>query len=169
MRFNRIVKGKVLRLSADKVWIEFGSIYQGAVPLQEWFDEVEFRVVPPRPGDVVDVLLESVEPQTHRLRLSYRKARRLYAPGEEAFEKALLQRLQVGDVVPGIVTRQIDDGLVVNIGVNTFLPAWEVEDIPPQYLDQYVGRSIDCEIVEIDEDRHHIVVKPHRPIKGLPG
>src|ERR1022692_3244508 len=58
---NKIVTGKVLHILGDEVWIDVGYKSEGVIPLEEWKDEGLDKVVPPRPGDVVSVLLEAVE------------------------------------------------------------------------------------------------------------
>src|SRR4051794_5050777 len=52
---NKIVTGKVLRIAGDEVWIDVNFKSEGAVPLNEWYDEGLDKVVPPNPGDMVQV------------------------------------------------------------------------------------------------------------------
>ena len=60
-RDNNIVKGKVRKVTADDVWIDVGYKSEGAVELREWFDEALNKIVPPVPGDTIEVLVEAVE------------------------------------------------------------------------------------------------------------
>src|SRR4051794_6761452 len=57
---TRILTGRVLRVTADVVWVDVGYKSEGAVALREWYDEGTGQVVPPRPGDEVRVLLEAL-------------------------------------------------------------------------------------------------------------
>jgi small subunit ribosomal protein S1 len=95
-------------------------------------------------------LVEAIEEESGGIVLSYRKAKRYDCPGDEAER----QRLKEGAIVSGIVTRRIRGGLLVNVGVNVFLPARELAG----HLADDIGKTIECEIVEIDEPRRHIVV-----------
>src|SRR5207247_5809625 len=63
-----------------------------------------------------------------------------------------------GDAVTGVVTRKIKGGLLVNIGVNVFLPASQVDIRRPPDIADYIGKTIECKIVVIDEARRNIVV-----------
>src|SRR6266436_7565693 len=73
---NKIVTGRVLNVVGDEVWVDVGYKSEGIIPLQEWYDEGLDKVVPPQPGEQIDVLLDAVEDENGAIVLSYRKARR---------------------------------------------------------------------------------------------
>src|SRR5947209_2890458 len=75
-RDNRVVTGKVRKVTSDDVWVDVGYKSEGAVELREWFDDGLGRIVPPLPGDTIDVLVEAVEDESGGVVLSYRKAKR---------------------------------------------------------------------------------------------
>src|SRR6516165_9473588 len=156
---NRIVTGRVLRVTGDEVWVDVGYKSEGAVELREWFDEDAGQVVPPRPGDEVPLLLEAAEDETGAVVLSYRKAKR------QAEWDAVIAKHKEGDVVSGPVTRKIKGGLLVNIGINVFLPASQVDVRRPADIGEYIGKTIECKILIIDEDRRNIVVSRRRLIE----
>src|ERR1700730_3112923 len=60
-RDNRVVTGKVRKVTSDDVWVAVGYKSEGAVELREWFDDGLGRIVPPQPGDTIDVLVEAGE------------------------------------------------------------------------------------------------------------
>src|SRR6185312_15115564 len=70
-----------------------------------------------------------------------------------------------GDVVSGKVLKKIKGGLLVNIGVNVFLPASQVDIRRPQSIDEYIDRTINCVILKIDELRRNIVVSRRKLIE----
>jgi small subunit ribosomal protein S1 len=149
---NKIVNGRVINIVGDDVLVDVGYKSEGVIPLQEWYDEGADRVVPPQPGDQIDVLLDAVEDESGAIVLSYRKAKR-----QQEWEKVIAQHKE-GDVVKGTVTRKIKGGLLVNIGVNVFLPASQVDIRRPPDIGDYIGREIECKILKIDEARRNIVV-----------
>src|SRR5262249_13985067 len=63
-----------------------------------------------------------------------------------------------GDVVAGTVTRKIKGGLLVNIGVNVFLPASQVDIRRPPDIADYIGKTIVCKILKIDDARRNTAV-----------
>src|SRR5262249_28953264 len=98
---HQLVSGRVLRVSGGQVWIDVGCKTEGAIELAEWHDDGLGHIVPPQPGDQVEVLLESVEDESGLVAISYRKARR-----QKEWE-AILAKHKEGDVVSGVVTRKI--------------------------------------------------------------
>ena len=72
---NKIITGRVLRVTSDEVWLDVGYKSEGAVELREWYDEDAGQVVPPRLGEEVPLLLEATEDETGAIVLSYRKAK----------------------------------------------------------------------------------------------
>jgi small subunit ribosomal protein S1 len=153
---QRVVTGQVRRVTGDEVWVDVGAKSEGAIELREWFDEGQGQLVPPRPGDEIQVLVESLEDEAGGIILSYRKARR-----QKEWE-AVLARHQEGDVVTGPVTRKIKGGLLVNIGVNVFLPSSQVDVRRPPDIGLYLGKPLECKIVSIDPVRRNIVVSRRR-------
>jgi small subunit ribosomal protein S1 len=156
---NKIVTGRVLNVVGDEVWVDVGYKSEGVIDLQEWYDEGLDKVVPPQPGDQIQVLLDAVEDESGAIVLSYRKAKR-----QKEWEQ-VIERHKEGDVVSGTVTRKIKGGLLVNIGVNVFLPASQVDIRRPPDIADYIGKTIECKILKIDEARRNIVVSRRKLIE----
>ncbi|MEE8452552.1 MAG: S1 RNA-binding domain-containing protein, partial [Thermoguttaceae bacterium] len=152
---NQIVEGKILRVEGDFVLVDVGYKSEGVILKNEW-DESD---TPPEPGQTVKVLIEDVE-DVHgtvddtrgMISLSKRKAERI-----EAWLK-VMETVHEEDVVTGVVTRKIKGGLLVDIGVNVFLPASQVDIRRPAEIGDYIGRTIQCLVLKIDEARRNIVV-----------
>ena len=152
---NQIVQGKVLRIDGDFVLVDVGYKSEGVILRNEW-DEND---PPPLPGQMIKVLIEDVEDVLGRvdesrgmISLSKRKAEKI-----EAWMK-VMETVHEGDVVTGQVTRKIKGGLLVDIGVNVFLPASQVDIRRPADIGDYIGRTIQCIVLKIDEARRNIVV-----------
>jgi len=159
---NEIVEGRVLRIEKDLVLVDVGYKSEGTIPLNEWGDDEE----PPVPGQIVKVLIEEIEDATAVLEeagmitLSKRKAEKI-----EAWRK-VMESVHEGDIVTGIATRKIKGGLLVDIGVNVFLPASQVDIRRPPDIGDYIGRTIQCLVLKIDEARRNIVVSRRSLIEG---
>jgi small subunit ribosomal protein S1 len=159
-RDNRIITGRVRKVTADAVWVDVGYKSEGAIDLREWFDEGTGQISPPQPSEEVEVLLEAVEDETGGVVLSYRKAKR-----HKEWETVIAKHKE-GDIVSGLVTRRIKGGLLVNIGVNVFLPASQVDLRRPPDIGLYVGKTLECKIVVLDEVRRNIVVSRRKLIEN---
>ncbi|MBX7168905.1 MAG: 30S ribosomal protein S1 [Pirellulales bacterium] len=152
---NQIVEGKILRIEGDNVLVDVGYKSEGVIPLNEWGPEDE----PPVPGQTIKVLIEDVEDHFGdsddvggMIALSKRKAEKI-----EAWLK-VMETVHENDIVTGNVTRKIKGGLLVDIGVNVFLPASQVDIRRPHDIGDYIGRTIQCLVLKIDEARRNIVV-----------
>ncbi|MDX1965480.1 MAG: 30S ribosomal protein S1 [Pirellulales bacterium] len=153
---NRIVEGRILRVDEEFVLIDVGYKSEGQIPRNEW----EENEPPPEPGQVVRVLIEDVEDSTGfgeesrgMILLSKRKAKKI-----DDWEK-VMQSIHEGDTVTGTVLRKIKGGLLVDLdGVNVFLPASQVDIRRPNDIGDYVGRTISCIVLKIDDERRNIVV-----------
>ncbi len=152
---NQIIEGIVIRIEGDEVLVDIGYKSEGLVALDEW-DRDE---PPPQPGEKVSVLLEEVEDDFGLIMLSKRKADRV-----REWERVIKNHNE-GDVVKGAVLRKIKGGLLVNIGVNVFLPASQVDIRRPQDIGMYIGKDIECVILKIDEARRNIVVSRRKLIE----
>ncbi len=152
---NQIVDGRILRVEGDYVLVDVGYKSEGIILANEW----EEGEAPPEKGQVVKVLVEDVEDifsQTDDSRgmitLSKRKAEKIQAWID------VMKNVHEDDVVTGTVTRKIKGGLLVDIGVNVFLPASQVDIRRPADIGDYIGRIIQCLVLKIDEARRNIVV-----------
>ena len=150
-----IVSGKVIEIVGDQVIVDVGYKSEGLVPLNEWEDGEE----PPKPGDAVEVLLEGMEDETGEIVLSRKKAHRMRQ------WEMVISKYHEGDSVSGRVTRKIKGGLLVDIGVNVFLPASQVDIRRPSDIADYIDQDIHCMILKIDEGRRNIVVSRRKLIE----
>jgi small subunit ribosomal protein S1 len=158
---NKIVRGRVLAQVGDEMLVDVGYKSEGHIRTEEFRDDTTGEMMLPKVGDEIEVLLETVENEQGTVNLSYRKAKR-----QKEWE-AILAKHKEGDVVKGIVGRKIKGGLLVNIGVNVFLPASQVDIRRPPDIGDFIGREIECKILKIDEARRNIVVSRRKLIEDL--
>ena len=152
---NQIVEGKIIRIDEEFVLVDVGYKSEGMIPRNEWEPEDPDQ---PEVGQVIRVLVEDVEDQQGffdergMIVLSKRKAEKI-----EKWMK-VMETVHENDVVSGLVTRKIKGGLLVDIGVNVFLPASQVDIRRPHDIGEYIGKTIECMVLKIDEARRNIVV-----------
>jgi len=158
---NRIVTGRVANIIGDDVVVDVGYKSEGIISKSEWYDEGLDKIIEPQVGDEIQVLLDAVEDEGGAVVLSYRKAKR-----QKEWEM-VIEKHKEGDVVSGLVTRKIKGGLLVNIGVNVFLPASQVDIRRPPDIGDYINRTIECKILKIDEARRNIVVSRRKLLEDM--
>ncbi len=149
---DKIVQGKVLSVSNDSVVVDVGYKSEGEIPLQEF-------ETPPNVGDEIAVLLESVEDEFGTVVLSKKKADRIRGWEE------LIATKKESDVVEGTVIRKIKGGLLLDVGVPVFLPASQIDIRRTGDIGDYIGKTLQAQIIKIDEARMNIVVSRRRLIE----
>jgi small subunit ribosomal protein S1 len=142
-----IVKGSILEVRPKEVLVDIGYKSEGVVPLSEFADPAAAKV-----GDLIDVLIEKLEDKEGNVILSHEKAE---------FKKNW-DRIQAicaeGGRVSGRVKAVVKGGLVVNIGVEAFLPASQIDIIPPKNLQVFLGNVYEFKVVKINQDRQNVVL-----------
>src|SRR5215213_5439890 len=156
-----ILKGKIVNIHGDDVVVEIGLKSEGVLSLSKEWDMDQQRDV--EVGDDISVLLEQVESENGLVVISKRKADRITG------WNSIIQTKKEGDPVSGKVTRKIKGGLLVDIGVPVFLPASQVDIRRPADIGEYIGRSIDAEILKIDLERRNIVISRRKLLEKLRG
>src|SRR2546421_3525973 len=146
-REGSIVKGRVLEIRPREVLVDIGYKSEGVIPSAE-FDNIDTLEV----GDEVDVLLERLENDEGMVVLSKEKA-----AYRQNWNK-IAAVFQGDGLIKGKVKSVVKGGLMVNIGVEAFLPASQIDIVPPKDLQQFVGNTYDFKIVKINDDRRNVVL-----------
>jgi small subunit ribosomal protein S1 len=144
---GEIVNGVVIEIRSKEVLVDIGYKSEGAIPGSEFDDIKEVKI-----GDKLEVLIERLENRDGMVVLSKEKAE---------FKKnwdSILTIANEGARVQGKVKSQVKGGLIVNIGVEAFLPASQVDVVPPKNLSTYVGNTYEFKVVKINQDRQNIVL-----------
>jgi small subunit ribosomal protein S1 len=149
MRFaaGEIVKGTVIEVRSKEVLVDIGYKSEGVIPANEFADIKAVKV-----GDQVDVLIEKLEDKEGMVVLSKEKAE-----FKQNWER-ILTIANEGATVNGKVKAVVKGGLIVHIGVEAFLPASQIDVIPPRNLLQFVGNNYDFKVVKINQERQNIVL-----------
>ncbi len=150
---GEIVLGKIIEIRPQVVLVDIGYKSEGVIPVAE-FEGEEINE-----GDEIEILLEKLETSEGSILLSKEKA--LY---KQNWDK-ILQVHAEGGLVKGKIKEVIRGGLVVNVGVEAFLPGSQIDIIPPKELSTYVGQVHDFKIVKINDERQNIVLSRREVIE----
>jgi small subunit ribosomal protein S1 len=154
-REGSIVKGHVLEKRAKEFLIDIGYKSEGVVSASEFDDPDEIQV-----GDEVEVLLERLENDQGMVILSKQKA------SQRQNWSKIVKLFEAEGIIKGRVKSVVKGGLIVNVGVEAFLPASQVDINPPKDLTQFVGNTYDFKIVKINEDRKNVVLSRRELIEA---
>ncbi len=147
LKEGSIVSGVITEIRANEVVVDIGGKAEGVISANEFADLGELQI-----GSSIEVILEKLEDREGNPILSYEQAQQ-----KKNWEN-ILQKCQEGAIVPGRVKAKVKGGLIVSIGVDSFLPASHIDIQPPKNLDQYVGQTYDFKVLKINHDRQNIVL-----------
>jgi small subunit ribosomal protein S1 len=150
---GEVVRGKVVRVDKDEVLIDIGYKSEGVIPVSELSirrsvnpqDEVQI-------GDEIDALVMTKEDAEGRLILSKKRAR------FEMAWKRIEGAAESGEPVEGIVIEVVKGGLILDLGVRGFLPASLVDIRRVQDLDEFMGQTLRCKVIELNRSRNNVVL-----------
>ncbi len=142
-----ILKGRIVEITKDHVVVDVGLKSEGLVPINEFSDPSEIRL-----DAEVEVLLDRAEDDNGQIVLSREKAERL-----RQWEH-ILERCEEGSIVKGRVTRKVKGGLMVDIGMEAFLPGSQIDNKRIKNLDDYLGKTYEFKILKINIERKNVVV-----------
>ena len=144
---GNIVKGTIIEVRPKEVLVDIGYKSEGVISGNEFEDLKTVKI-----GDQIDVLIEKLEDKDGMVVLSKEKAE-----FKQNWER-ILTICNEGGTIAGKVKAIVKGGLVVNIGVEAFLPASQIDVITPKNLAQYVGNTYDFKVVKINQERQNIVL-----------
>jgi small subunit ribosomal protein S1 len=150
-----IVKGRVLQKRTNEVLIDIGYKSEGVISLSEFEDSEPLEV-----GSEVEVLLERLENDEGMVVLSKEKAAQ-----KQNWEK-IVQIFNNGGLISGKVKAVVKGGLMLNVGVEAFLPGSQVDIVAPKDLRVYEGKTLECKIVKLNEERKNVVLSRRELIEA---
>ncbi|MFO1451140.1 MAG: 30S ribosomal protein S1 [Opitutaceae bacterium] len=147
LKEGAIVPGVITEIRQNDVIVDIGAKAEAVIPASEFVDLGELQI-----GSTIDVFLEKLEDKNGNPVVSFDKAE------QKKNWDNILTRFPEGSIASGRVRAKVKGGLIVNIGVDSFLPASHIDIQPPKNLDQYVGQTYDFKVLKINLDRKNIVL-----------
>ena len=145
---NEVIDGTVVSMNKREVVINIGYKSEGVVSLNEFRYNPELK-----PGDSVEVYVESQEDKDGQLVLSHKKARALrsWDRVNEALEK--------DEIIKGFIKCRTKGGMIVDVfGIEAFLPGSQIDVKPIRDYDVYVEKTMEFKVVKINHEFKNVVV-----------
>lgn len=145
---NEVIDGSVVSMNKREVVINIGYKSEGVVSLNEFRYNPELK-----PGDSVEVYVESQEDKDGQLVLSHKKARALrsWDRVNEALEK--------DEIIKGFIKCRTKGGMIVDVfGIEAFLPGSQIDVKPIRDYDVYVEKTMEFKVVKINHEFKNVVV-----------
>ena len=158
-RSGNMIRGIVVAIDKDVVLVDAGLKSESAIPVEQFKNaqgELEVQV-----GDVVDVVLDSIEDGFGETILSREKAKRheAWLTLEKAVEDAA--------TVLGVINGKVKGGFTVDLnGVRAFLPGSLVDVRPLRDTSHIENREIELKVIKLDQKRNNVVVSRRAVIES---
>lgn len=145
---HQVVEGTVIAIDKKEVVVNIGYKSDGVI------SATEFRYNPElKPGDKVEVYVESQEDKKGQLVLSHKKAR--LSKSWEHINAALEKE----EIIQGYIKCRTKGGMIVDVfGIEAFLPGSQIDIHPIRDYDQFVGKTMEFKVVKINQEFRNVVV-----------
>ncbi|MBC8324852.1 MAG: 30S ribosomal protein S1 [Verrucomicrobia subdivision 3 bacterium] len=144
---GEIIEGEVIEIRSKEVLVNINFKSEGSVSLNEFDEDNQ-----PSVGDKIEVLIEVLENRDGMVELSHERAE-----FKKNWDK-INSICEEGGVITGRIKEIVKGGLIVNIGVEAFLPSSQVDIVPPKDLKVLVGQKHEFKIVKLNMERQNIVL-----------
>lgn len=146
---HSVVTGRVVQVRSGVVLVDLGYKSDGIIPIEQFTpDELQHL----KPGDELQVYLESAEDSNGNLLLSREKAKNMQV------WNVLNHAYETGSAIKGKVISKVKGGLSIDIGALAFLPGSQIDIKPVRNLDQFIGRVLEVKLIKMNAGRGNIVV-----------
>lgn len=138
----------VVDVREEVVLVSYGGKAEASIAITEFPMVGGVRQV--KAGDVIPVVQTGSKEGNPTF--SHRQAR------NRAAQDAIQAKFQANEPIKGIVTSKVKGGLMVDIGLEAFMPASQVDINKVQDLDSFVGKEVEARIKEFDPRRNRAVI-----------
>ncbi|HEU5074606.1 MAG TPA: 30S ribosomal protein S1 [Polyangiaceae bacterium] len=149
---GQIVAGIVVQVNRDTVVVDIGGKSEGIIHKDEFIDA--HGDVHVKPGDRVDVFIESRESDEGLISLSKEKADKMKVWDE------ISSACERDEIIEGTISQRVKGGLSVTIrgGVKAFLPGSQVDLRPIRNLEKLIGQTYEFKVIKFNKKRGNIVL-----------
>ena len=144
---GEIVEGTVIEMRSKELVVDIGYKSEGTVQLSEFGADNQ-----PEIGGKIEVLIEVLENREGQVELSHERAE-----FKKNWDK-INSICEEGKIIEGRVKEVVRGGLMVNIGVEAFLPSSQIDVVPPRDLNALIGQKMEFKIVKLNSERQNIVL-----------
>jgi ribosomal protein S1 len=159
-----VVKGKVLSVAKNEVYLDVEGFKTGVVRGRELCDEAsEYANL--KPGDEVEATVMELENERGDVELSFR-----FAGHKKVWDK-LTELMKSGEIIRAPVTDANKGGLMIN--VNKIIGFMPVSQLAPEHyprvpggeknkilekLRQFIGQPMEVKVIDVNEDEEKLIV-----------
>ncbi|MBQ9545979.1 MAG: 30S ribosomal protein S1 [Bacteroidales bacterium] len=146
---QEVIEGTIVAINDREAVVNIGFKSDGVIPSSELRYNPDMK-----PGDKIEVYVESQEDSNGQLQLSHKKARIL-----KSWER-VNQAYDNQEIIKGYVKSRTKGGLIVTIydNIEAFLPGSQIDVRPIKDYDVYVDKEMEFKVVKINHEYKNVVV-----------
>ncbi len=142
-----IIPGKIIEIRDNAVLIDIGYKSEGLVPISEFREPETIKV-----GDTIEVLLQKLEDDSGMVVLSVQLAE------QQRNWDRVFSSFEEGGIIDGKLVHRVKGGMIVDVGVEAFLPGSQLDIVPVRNADELLGQTLQFKILKINKERRNIVL-----------
>jgi small subunit ribosomal protein S1 len=150
LTLGKLVKGTIIKITPSYLLVDIGSKSEGIIPLDDFTEKRDLNSL--NPGDNIEAILEKSNLKEGYFILSMSKATALKALNN--LEKAFLHN----HWIIGKVIEKINNGYIVNVGINTFLPDSHADIKMVKDPSQLIGKRYKFKVIKFDKKTENAVL-----------
>ncbi len=145
---DKIVNGRVAEKNDKGILLDIGFKAEAFIDKAELGDKWDTV----KTGDMLEVYLEQMEDEENVPSVSLHKAEL-----QKSWD-SIEQNYKEGDLIKGTIKSRVKGGLIVDVGVEAFLPGSQVDLGAVRNLDDFLGKEEEFKILKISAERRNIVL-----------
>ncbi|MFN0118282.1 MAG: 30S ribosomal protein S1, partial [Elusimicrobiota bacterium] len=151
---GNIVEGTVVSQSEEYLLVNIGLKHEAAIPIKEFNNNI------PKAGEIISVLVLRMSGPEGRPLVSWRQAR------ERKNWDVLQEKFQKQEIIDAKIVQKIKGGFIADIGLDAFLPTSQIELRPIHNHDDYLGKTIQVQILEMDKQKGNVLISRRKILEG---
>jgi small subunit ribosomal protein S1 len=146
---QEVINGVIVAINDREAVVNVGAKSDGVIPAGELRYNPDLK-----PGDTIEVYVESQEDANGQLMLSHKKARIL-----KSWER-VNQAYDNQEIITGYVKIRTKVGLIVTVihNIEAFLPGSQIDVKPIRDYDVFVDKTMEFKVVKINHEYKNVVV-----------
>ena len=154
---DSVITVSVVEVHKDHVLVDLGDKAEGVIPIQEFFDSKgNVRIIA---GERIEVMVLGRDEESGLIEVSYKMARVQNAWSR--LEQAHTRQVPIS----GRVTRAVKSGVLVDMGVECFMPASQISDQRVANLEEWVNKEVEALVIDLDKDKRRAILSRRRLVE----
>ncbi len=149
-----LVEGTVVSQTETHLVVNIGLKQDALLSLHEFSGAI------PKAGSPITVMVVKVHgPEGHPM-VSWKQGREL-----KNWDKILTQ-FKAHEILEATITKRVKGGVIVDIGLDAFMPASQIDLKPVSKPEDWIGRSVQVQILEMDSTKRNVLVSHRRVLEA---